>query len=51
MKKCAKSIKRSIVFQIALKGGDNRNLAWEKFDIQCFCNAKNKIQQTMINLN
>ena len=25
-------IKRSRVFQIALKGGDNRNVAWENFD-------------------
>ena len=30
------SIKRGRVFQIALKGGDNRNVAWEKFDHSMF---------------
>ena len=32
VEKRVKSIKSSRVFQIALKGGDNRNVAWEKFD-------------------
>ena len=32
MKKRKTSIKRSRVFQIALKGGGNRNDTWEKFD-------------------
>ena len=32
MKKKETSIKVSRVFQITLKGRDNRNVAWEKFD-------------------
>ena len=36
MKKRKTSIKRSRVFKIALKGGDNENVAWEKFDHSMF---------------
>ena len=32
MKKRKTSIKRSRIFQIVLKGGENRNFAWENFD-------------------
>ena len=31
-KKMKTSIKESKVFQIALKGGESRNVAWENFD-------------------
>ena len=32
MKKRKTSIKRSRIFQIVLKGGENRNFAWDNFD-------------------
>ena len=32
VKKMETSIKGSKVFQIALKGGESRNVAWENFD-------------------
>ena len=37
------SIKRSRVFQVALKGGNNENVTWEKFDHSMFWNAKDNI--------
>ena len=54
MKKRKTNNHRSRVFKIALggrrewKGGGNENFAWEGFNIQCFCHAKDNIQYTLI---
>ena len=37
-----KSIKRSRLFQKALEGGNNRNVAWEKFDNLGFLSCSRK---------
>ena len=44
MKKRKASIKRSKVFQIALKGEGNGSFAGSALTIHCFCHAKYNIQ-------